>query len=164
MPLDVIDGDEGLIQGEGQALGRGNAGQQRPHQTGAIGYGDGVHRPEGQARPVQGFADEGGDGFHMAAGGHLGHDATVFLVQRDLGGGSLAEKLPTVPHDGDGGIVAGGFQGQDHRMAGLRQGPGPQPHALSVPHAGPSFPNRPWPRRAPPARRRRQRAAGLRRT
>ena len=40
--FEVVDGDEGFVEAEGEGLGVGDADQQRAGQAGALGDGDGV--------------------------------------------------------------------------------------------------------------------------
>ena len=44
MPLYMMDADERLAQAKSQGLGVGHPHQKGPHQTGAVGDGDGIHR------------------------------------------------------------------------------------------------------------------------
>ena len=46
----------------------------------------------------------------------LGHDAAVGAVQVDLRGDLAGEQFAASAQDGDGGFVAGGFDGEDQRV------------------------------------------------
>jgi hypothetical protein len=45
----------------------------------------------------------------MLPGGDLRHDTAIDPVELHLRGDTIAEDLPSVPDDGNGSLIAGGF-------------------------------------------------------
>ena len=56
-----------------------------------------------------GIANEVARRGEVFAGGEVGDDAAVFLMEVGLGGDDVGEDVETVGDDGGGGFVAGGF-------------------------------------------------------
>ena len=111
--FEVVDGDEGDVLRVGQGLGVGDADEQRSGEAGAGGDGDGVEIGEGDAGLGQGGADDGNDGAEMLAAGQLGDDAAVAGMGGDLRGDDRGKRAGAALDDGGGGLVAGGFDGED---------------------------------------------------
>ena len=90
--FEVIDGDQGLIEAEGEGFGVGDADQQCASEAGAFGDGNGVEVGEGDwiagrsASARHGFADDGNDVAEVLAGGEFRDDAAVVCVERHLRG------------------------------------------------------------------------------
>ena len=82
--LDVVDGDQRLVKGIGKSLGAAHARQQRTHQPGAVGHGDGVNVVKGHLRFLQRLIHHAVNGVHMGAAGDLGDHAAVYGMQRNL--------------------------------------------------------------------------------
>ena len=118
MAFEVIDGDEGDVLREGEGLGVGDADEQGTGEAGAGGDGDGVEVGEGDVGLGEGGADDGDDGAEMLAAGEFGDDSAVAGVGGDLGGDSRGESAGAALDDGSGGLVAGGFDGEDQAVAG----------------------------------------------
>ena len=114
----MVDGDEGQVVGEGKSFGVGDAHQKRSRETGAAGDGDGVEIREGDVGLGECGADHGNNSSEMLAGSQLGNDASIAGVGGDLGGNDGAERARAALDDGGGGLVAGGFDGQDEAGAG----------------------------------------------
>ena len=109
--LDVVDGDEAFLPGEGEAFGGGDADEEAADESGAVGDGDGVELGlgVGDAGSGEGFGDDGIEGFEMGAGGDFGDDAAELGVEVDLGTDDIGEDLAAIADDGGGGFIAGGF-------------------------------------------------------
>ena len=89
--FEVIDRDEGLVEGEGEGLGVGDADEERAGEAWAFGDGDGIEIGEGEAGVVvRGLgdcrSDYGDDVAEMLARGKLGDYAAVVGVEGDLRG------------------------------------------------------------------------------
>ena len=63
-------------------------------------------------------ADDGNDGAEMLAAGQFGDDSAVAGVGGDLRGDDRRKRAGTALDDGGGGLVAGGFDGEDEAVAG----------------------------------------------
>ena len=66
----------------------------------------------------EGGADDGDDGAEVFAAGELGNDSTIACVGCDLGGDSGGESAGALLDDGGGGLITGGFDGEDEAVAG----------------------------------------------
>ncbi len=120
VPLEVVHRDERQPRGGAEALGEGNAHDERAHEAGACGDGDGgeVGRrervaAERLARLCQGLFERAHDGLGMLARGDLGHHAAEACMEVDLGGDDAREHAAGRVDHGDGRLVAGGFDGED---------------------------------------------------
>ena len=71
----MIDGEEGLVVGEGQRLGRHHAHHHAADQAGPAGGGDAVEVGEIEPGGRQGVLDQPVDPFEMGARGDLRHHA-----------------------------------------------------------------------------------------
>ena len=89
--FEVVDGDEGLVEAEGEGFGVGDADEEGAGEAGAVGDGDGVEVGEGDTWPWQGGADDGDDGAEVLAGGEFGDDSAVVGVEGDLRGDDVGE-------------------------------------------------------------------------
>ena len=109
MAPDVVHGNERNTQSEGRAFGEIDPNQHRADEAGGVGAGHGVDVGAGDVRRVQSALGQKGDDLQMAAGGDLGHHAAVDRVQVRLGEDLVRQHPAAVLHQGDGGLVAGGF-------------------------------------------------------
>src|SRR5207249_1864595 len=103
--------------GEAETLGVSEADQERPDEAGSDGDGNGGKRIEGRGGAVESFADYGNDGAQVFAGGELGDHAAVTAMDGHLAGDDGGEDGLAVFYYGGGGLVAGGFDGQDSLQA-----------------------------------------------
>ena len=110
---DVVHRDQRHAPGIGQGLGEAQAHQHGPDEARGIGDGDGVDVVLGAVGLRQGPLRQGRDDLHMLAGGDLRHHAAVEGVHLRLRGDGVGQDLPSVLHHGGGGLVAGGFKGQN---------------------------------------------------
>ena len=133
MGFEVVDADERLLMVIGQALGEGQADEERADEPGPLGHGVEVDRLEPDAGPRQRLADDGRDRLDVLARGELGDDPAVRRVDLVLGQDDVAEDLgrrklgqgdmslrhvsPIWPvgraQHGRGRLVARRFDGQD---------------------------------------------------
>ena len=116
--FEVVDGDQRLVEAEGEGFGVGDADEQCAGEAGAFGDGDGVEVGEGDGWPAarwrgHGFADDGDDVAEVLAGGEFGDDAAVVGVERHLRGDDVGEGGGAGADDGGGGLVAGAFDAED---------------------------------------------------
>lgn len=79
MPFHVIHRDERLVQRPGRRLGCRHAHEERPHQTGALRHGDGIHVVPGAPRLAEGLLRHGQHVLDMMAGCDLRHHAAEFF-------------------------------------------------------------------------------------
>ena len=120
MTLEVIDGEEGLVVGEGQRLGRHHPHHHAADQAGPAGGGDAVEGGEIEAGGRQGVLDQPVDTFEMGARGDFRHHAAEAAMLAQLavdhigqdpaersiaGGAARCRRLD----DGDGRFVAARF-------------------------------------------------------
>ena len=121
MPADVVNGYERHPEAEGQALGEVHADKQRAYQPGRVCDRDGVYVRAREARHGESAVGELVYDLDVAARGNLGHDAAVDRVEVGLGENLVGQHLPAVAHEGDGGLIAGGFNGKNnHDCASFR--------------------------------------------
>ena len=107
--VEMVDGVERLIEGEGERFGGGHADDEAADQAGAARDGDAVNaaqRRAGAAERVLDGCREQGD---VLAAGDLGDDAAVFGVEFVLVGGHAGEHVAAVADQGRGGVVARRF-------------------------------------------------------
>ena len=84
MSFEVVDGDEGQAEGEGQSLGVGDANEQRAGQAWTGGDCDGIEVIEGDAGLLDCGANHGNDGAKMFAAGEFGDYSAIAGVGCDL--------------------------------------------------------------------------------
>ena len=121
MALDVVDGYQRQAARVGKRLGVAHGGEQRAHQPRPAGDGHGVdvfkrHAGFGKRR-VQKRIER----LHVHARGDFRHHAAEHGVAVDLREYLIGQRLPTVAHDGHGGLVAAGLKGQDGGVPRLLQ-------------------------------------------
>ena len=114
---DVVDRDQRHVQRIGHGLGEADPHQHGADETGGIGDGHGVHVALGEPGIGQRLIRQTGNGLHVLAGGDLRHYAAVESVHIRLREDGVGEDRASVPHHGHGGLVAGGFKGQNVHCA-----------------------------------------------
>ena len=119
MGLEVVDGVERFVVEDGESAGGEGADEEAAEEAGGVGDGEGVDFGPVvlagggfEAGASEGLVDDGEDGFEVRAGGDFWDDAAVGFEDVDLGDDDVCEQLVVV-HDGGGGFVAGGFDGED---------------------------------------------------
>ncbi len=113
MAFEMVDGDQRLVEGEGQRLGVADADQQCSGEAGALGDGDGVDGFVGVLGLGQRLAHHRHDGAQMLARSQFRDDSAVRLVSRDLRGHDIRDQLLARAHHGRCGLVAGTFDAED---------------------------------------------------
>ena len=113
MSFDMVDGDERQARGIAQPLHAVDAGEQRAHQPRPVGHGQCVHVRKGHARFLKRPVDHPITGIHVRPAGDFRHHTAVERMGIDLGKDDAADDVPSVFHNGGGGLVAAGFHGQD---------------------------------------------------
>ena len=111
--FEVVDGDEGLREREGERLGVAEADQERTGESRAAGDGNGVEVAERDARLSERGAGDGDDVAEMFAAGEFGNYAAVGRMGDDLRGDNRRERTRAALDDGGGGFVAGAFDAED---------------------------------------------------
>ena len=111
MPPDVVDRDQRLLHGQCGSFGEVYPHQNSADQAGSIGHSHGVNVASGQLRLLQSLIRQAIDGFNMLAGRDFRDHAAVDPVQVHLRRNAVAQNLPTVPDDGHGSLITGGFNG-----------------------------------------------------
>ena len=119
----VVDPDQGPVEGERVGLGRRHPDQQRPGQAGADGDRDRVD--VAQAGPAQraGLLDGRVEQVDVGPRGDLGHHPAVAGVQGLLVGEHVGADQAAVGDQGDAGLVAGGLDPEhQHRYSSRGSG------------------------------------------
>ncbi len=115
--FEMIDGDEGLAAGQRQRLRHGEPDDDAADEAGTGGGGDAVEVGEPDAGVLQRAHDQPVEHLDMRARGDLRHDAAEGGVLGDLAHHLVREDLAAAaggkPHDGGGGLVAGGFNAEN---------------------------------------------------
>ena len=119
--FEVVDGDQRLVEGEGQRLGVADADQQSSGEAGTLGYGDGIDGVVGVLGFGQSLTHDGHDGAQMLARSQFRHDAAVGLVSRDLRGHDVGDELLARAHHGGCGLVAGTLDAEDVGVRHMRR-------------------------------------------
>ena len=109
MSPDMVDGHQRQTHRHSRTLGEVHTHQHRTDQAGGIGDGNGVQIGLGHTGIGKGLVGEGGNGLHMLAGSDLGDYAAVDGVHFDLRGHAVGQNGAAVLHNGNGSLVAGGF-------------------------------------------------------
>ena len=113
MPLEMVNADRRHAPGIGQRTRECRATEQRADQSGSGGVRDAVDVRSRGSRPRQRRLDQRQQALHVVARGKLGHHATVNTVQIDLREQLVREQPAVRVEHGGGGLVAGGFDGQN---------------------------------------------------
>ena len=111
--LEVVDGDEGLIEAEGEGLCVGNADQESAGEAWAFRDGYGVEVCESYVSAGHCLADDGDYVAKVFAGGEFGDDAAVVGVERHLRSDNVGESFASCTDDGGCGLVTGAFDSED---------------------------------------------------
>ena len=111
MPLEVVDLDHRDVPGDRESLRERDADEERPHQSGAAGEGDGVDVVDRDSCLLERRVDHGDDVLLVGPGGQFGDDSSVFDVH-GLGGDDVRQQDVVAQHGG-GGVVAGGFDSEN---------------------------------------------------
>ena len=111
--FEVVDGDQRLVEGEGESFGVADADQQGSGESGALRDGDGVDGVVRVPSLGQRLAHDGHDGAQMLPRGQFRHDTAVGLVGGDLRGDNIRDQLLARAHHGRRGLVAGTFDAED---------------------------------------------------
>ncbi len=85
MAFEMVDGNDGFVQGKRQGVGVARTRQQRTAQARSLGVGDGIDVVIGNARFLQTALRQRHDAADMVAAGKFGNNAAVFGVHRHLG-------------------------------------------------------------------------------
>jgi len=119
----VVDPDQGLVEGQGIGLGRRHPDQQGPGQAGADGDRDRVHvRQPGPAEGA-GLLDRRVEQVDVGPRGDLGHHPAVAGVQGLLVGEHVGADQAAVGDQGHPGLVARRLDPQDeHGYSSLGSG------------------------------------------
>jgi hypothetical protein len=120
MALEMIDGEEGLVVGEGQRLGRHHPHHHAADQAGAAGGGDAIERGEIEPGGRKSLLDQPVDTLEMGARGDFRHHAAeaamlgqlaIDHIGQDPAERSIARGAADSRRldDGDGRFVAARF-------------------------------------------------------
>jgi hypothetical protein len=119
----VVDPDQGLVQGQGVGLGRRHPDQQGPGKAGADRDRDRIDVGEPGPAEGAGLFDRRVEQVDVGSGGDLGHHPAVAGVQGLLVGEHVGTDQAAVGDQGHPGLVAGGLDPQDqHRYSSLGSG------------------------------------------
>ena len=113
---EVVHAVERFAEIGGEGLGRREPHHERPHEPGTRGDGDGVDVGEINVCGARGAFKRGHDGGQMRAARHLRHHPTEANVEVHRARHLVGEQRRSA-HDTDAGLVAGGFDTQDQRLA-----------------------------------------------
>ncbi len=116
--LQVVDGEPGFAEADGEALGGGGAEHERGGQAGAARRGEGVHIFQGDPGGGEGAPDDGPERAEMIARGDFGDDAAGGGVEGDLRGDFAGQEL-LAAQERDGGFIARRLDRQ-HQPRGAR--------------------------------------------
>jgi hypothetical protein len=111
--LEVVDGDEGLVEGEGHGFGAADADEQGAGESGTFCNCDCVNLIERDAGFGERPANDGDDVADVFARGDLGDDSSIEGMLGDLGGDDVGEDFAAGADDGGCGFVAGGLDRQN---------------------------------------------------
>ena len=111
--FEVIDGDQGLVEGEGQRLGVSDSDQQRAGQPRSLGHSQRVDGLVGLPGISQRFADHRHNRFQMLPRSQLRHDAAIRLVGRDLREDDIRDDFLSRIDHGSRSLVAGAFDAEN---------------------------------------------------
>ena len=115
--FEVVDGDEGFREAEGEGLGVGDADEQGSGEAGPEEYGDVASRSaKVRVGAGKGFADDGDDVARRCSRGRRvrGRLLRSWRGGPVWGGDDVGECFRAgAADDGGGGLVAGGFNAED---------------------------------------------------
>ena len=122
MAFQVVNGNKGSTDGDGDGFGSSETNEQRTSEAGTVGGGDGSEIVELDLGLGQGLADDGLDEDEVLATGDFRNNPTVGLMQRNLRADDVGEDVESTGedacaalclHDGSAGLVTGSFEGED---------------------------------------------------
>ena len=114
MALKVVHGDQGELARKGQAFSAREANEEGPDQAGSHRNSDALYLVEIYSSVGQSPLHDAIETFEVGAGGHLGDDPTVAFVL-GLGVDDVGESVAPAGFEyGGAGVVAGGFNSEDH--------------------------------------------------
>ena len=109
MSPNMMNGDNGNIQGQGRSFGKIDAHQQRPDQARGIGDRNGIQIGLFNACFPDGLVCQAGNCLDVLSGGDLRHDAAIDGVHIDLAQHAGGEDLPSIPGNRHGSLITGAF-------------------------------------------------------
>jgi len=110
----VVDGDEWQPLRPGERLGRRDADQERPHETGALGHGNLLDVVQRHVRRAESHAYDRRDELEVTSRRNLGDDAAETRMEIRLRRDDRREHAPVAGHHGGGSLVARRLQPEDH--------------------------------------------------
>jgi len=117
MSFQMVHGQQGSLQGISQRLGGTESHQERPHQTGALGDGNGVEVTGVNGRFLEGLANDGENRFHVFSGRKLGHHAPIGAVYGNLAGHHIGANPSAILHHRRRRFITGSLNPEDqHRF------------------------------------------------
>ena len=111
--FEMVDGDQRLVEGEGQSLGIADAHQQGSRKAGALRDCDSVDGVVSMLGLGQRLAHDRHDGAQMLPRRQFRYDAAIGLVSRDLRRDDVRDQLLARAHHSRCGFVAGTFDAED---------------------------------------------------
>ena len=109
MTADVVDRHQRHAECERGCLCKIHPDQHRADQPRRIGDGNGINVAARQVRRFQRLIGKAIDRLNVLSRGNFRHHAAVEFVDLDLRGDAVGQDLPPVADNGNGGLVAGGF-------------------------------------------------------
>ena len=116
--MQMIDGNQRQVCGQGQGFGRDDADQQGPRQPGGVGHGDCIQIVQFNRCRFQRLVDHGNDSLDMGSSGDLGHDSVKLPVQFILGRDDAAENLSVGVDNRCRSFIAGRFNAENSKFFG----------------------------------------------
>ena len=117
--FDVIHADQRNPAREGERLGEGDAGQQRPDEAGTVRDRDRLDVIEADLSLAERLLHHRRQVEEVLPGSDLGHHPSELRVLGDLGRDDVREDAPAVLDDGGRGLVAGCLDPQDEHAVRL---------------------------------------------
>ena len=116
----MVDAEIRFARADGQPFGHRRADHERTRQPRSGGRGKSVDFGQADPGAGQGVREQERQLDQVLTRGGFGDDAAVDPVQVDLRGDLAGEQFVAPAQHGYGGLVAGGFDGQDQRQDGKR--------------------------------------------
>ena len=111
--FEMIDSDQGFVEGEGQRFGVSDSDQQGAGQPGSLRDGQRVDRLVGMPGIGQRLADHGHNRPQVLPRSQFRNHAAVRLVRRDLREDDIRDHSFARIHDRRRGLVAGAFNAEN---------------------------------------------------
>ena len=122
MPLHVVHADKRYVKRPRRSLRKGHAHHERAHQTGRVGDSHSIKvapckRITSQVRAgkLKCLVTHAADSLGMLATGDFRDDAAKARMEINLRGNNIREQRAFAVHDGSGGLITRGFDGQNER-------------------------------------------------